>query len=143
MGWIFDGSRPIYVQLLEQIRLRIVCGVYRPGEKLPSVRELAQEAAVNPNTMQKALAELERTGLIYAQRTSGRFVTENEKQIRSSRLEIALEKVEAFITAMQELGYTREEISALIRQDEEACQAILSGEAKDENQNKQAEEGEV
>lgn len=143
MGWIFEQNRPIYTQLLEQIQMRIVCGVYAPGERLPSVRELAQEAAVNPNTMQKALAELERTGLIYAQRTSGRFVTEDEKQIWSSRLEIALEKVEAFITAMQELGYTREEISALIRQDEEACQAILSGEAKDENQNKQAEEGEV
>ena len=143
MGWVFDGSRPIYVQLLEQIRLRIVCGVYGPGEKLPPVRELAQEAAVNPNTMQKALAELERTGLIYAQRTSGRFVTEDEKRIRSSRLEIALEKIDAFITAMQELGYSREEIAALIRQDKEACQAVLSGDSEEENRNKQAEEGEV
>lgn len=139
MGWIFDGNRPIYVQLLEQIRMRIVCGIYGPGEKLPPVRELAQEAAVNPNTMQKALAELERTGLIYAQRTSGRFVTEDIGLIRNSRLEIALEKIDAFITAMQELGYTREEIAALIRQDQRACHE----EQEKGNTNSQAEEGAV
>lgn len=119
MGWIFDGSRPIYVQLLEQIRLRIVCGVYRPGEKLPSVRELAQEAAVNPNTMQKALAELERTSLIYTQRTAGRFVTEDAALIRDCRRRLAMEKIEDFMKAMQELGYSREEILALMQQDQE------------------------
>lgn len=119
MGWIFEPNRPIYTQLLEQIQMRIVCGAYSPGEKLPSVRELAQEAAVNPNTMQKALAELERTSLIYTQRTAGRFVTEDTALIRDCRRRLAMEKIEDFVKAMQELGYSREEILTLMRQDQE------------------------
>ena len=78
MPWNLDDSRPIYLQLMEKIQQDIVSGTYRPGEKLPSVRELALDAAVNPNTMQKALSELERSGLVYSQRTSGRFITEDE-----------------------------------------------------------------
>ena len=77
MTWHFDNDRPIYTQLLEQILFLIVSGQYPPGSKLPSVRDLASEASVNPNTMQRALTELERSGLIYSQRTSGRFVTED------------------------------------------------------------------
>lgn len=118
MGWIFEQDRPIYTQLLEQIRLRIVCGAYGPGEKLPSVRELAQEAAVNPNTMQKALAELERTGLIYTQRTAGRFVTEEKELIQDCRQQLALEKIEGFLKTMTGLGYTKDEIVTLMKQEQ-------------------------
>ena len=76
MPWDLDNDRPIYLQLMERIQQDIVSGVYHSGDKLPSVRDLALEAAVNPNTMQKALSELERNGLVYSRRTSGRFITE-------------------------------------------------------------------
>lgn len=81
MAWNLDSDRPIYAQLLERIQLQIVSGIYAPGDKLPSVRDLAAEASVNPNTMQKAFAELERSGLIETKRTSGRFVTEDKNMI--------------------------------------------------------------
>ena len=77
MPWELDNDRPIYLQLMERIQQDIVSGIYKPGDRLPSVRDLAVEAAVNPNTMQKALSELERSGLVYSQRTSGRFITED------------------------------------------------------------------
>ena len=77
MAWALDSGRPIYAQIIERVQLAIITGHYKPGEKLPSVRELASEAAVNPNTMQKALSELEQSGLLYTQRTSGRFITED------------------------------------------------------------------
>ena len=80
MGWDFETDRPIYIQIMEKIQLLILAGVYPVGAKLPSVRDLAQQAAVNPNTMQRALAQLEEEGLVITQRTSGRFVTENEEK---------------------------------------------------------------
>ena len=101
MAWELDADRPIYAQLVERIQKEIVSGKYQPGEKLPSVRDLAAVAAVNPNTMQKAFAELERSGLIVTQRTSGRTVTEDTELIGN------------FINNMQELGYQREEIRNL------------------------------
>ena len=76
MPWDLDDDRPIYLQLMERIQQDIISGIYKPGDKIPSVRDLALDAAVNPNTMQKALSELERSGLVYSQRTSGRFITE-------------------------------------------------------------------
>ena len=82
MPWNLDPQRPIYAQIIERVQLDIVTGHYAPGSRLPSVRELAAQAAVNPNTMQRALSELEGSGLIYAQRTSGRFVTEDTARIR-------------------------------------------------------------
>ena len=85
MAWQFDSGRPIYTQLLEQIRILIISGRYPAGSKLPSVRDLAAESSVNPNTMQRALAELERSGLIYSQRTSGRFVTEDEELVKKMK----------------------------------------------------------
>lgn len=118
MGWHFDSDRPIYMQLLELIQQRIITGTYEPGEQLPSVRELALEAGVNPNTMQKSMAELERTGLIYAQRTTGRFVTEDVQMIRELRQQLALDKIAVFMHSMQELGYERGEILALMGQSE-------------------------
>lgn len=104
MTWHFQNDRPIYTQLLEQIRLRIISGEYSAGSKLPSVRELAAEASVNPNTMQKALSELEQSGLIYSQRTSGRYVTEDTAMIESIKEEIAEEKIIEFFEVMNSLG---------------------------------------
>ena len=91
MAWNLDSDRPIYAQLLERIQLQIVSGTYGPGDKLPSVRELAAEASVNPNTMQKAFAELERSGLIVTKRTSGRFVTEDKDMITQIRTQLTHE----------------------------------------------------
>ena len=81
MKWKFTGDIPIYLQIMEQMKEQIATGTWKPGEKLPSVRELAVQAGVNPNTMQKALAELEREGMLYSQRTAGRFVSENEEEM--------------------------------------------------------------
>lgn len=115
MPWNFDSERPIYTQLLEQIRLYIISGKYPPGSRLPSVRELAMEAAVNPNTMQKALSELEQSGLLYSQRTSGRFVTENTSLIEEIRKQAAEEYLSDFMEKMKQLGYSQEEIYQLVR----------------------------
>ena len=93
MDYIFDNERPIYVQLVEKIRLEIISGRLKSGERLPSVRELALTARVNPNTMQKALAELEDEGLVYTERTNGKFVTENVELIEKIKNELAKEKV--------------------------------------------------
>ena len=114
MNWIFDTDRPIYVQLKEQILLLLVSGAYPAGSKLPPVRDLAAEASVNPNTLQKALAELERDGLVHTQRTSGRFVTEDEKMIQQAKANLAYEHIEQFLKKMAGIGYTREETLALI-----------------------------
>ena len=116
MAWNLNSDRPIYAQILEVIQLRIIVGQYRPGEKIPSVRELAAEAGVNPNTMQKALSELERSGLVMAQRTSGRIGTEDMEMIKQTRNMLAREQVEAFISKMKELGFNKKEIMALLEQ---------------------------
>ena len=89
---ILIPSRPIYLQIIERVQMDIITGRYQPGDKLPSVRDLAQEAAVNPNTMQKALSELERSGLIYSQRTSGRFITEDKELIHQMKKNLPPQK---------------------------------------------------
>jgi GntR family transcriptional regulator len=114
MKWNLNSDRPIYAQLMEQITQSIVSGEFRPGEKLPSVRDLAQDAAVNPNTMQKALAELERNGLVYTQRTAGRFITEDKEMLEKVRKELAAEQIQMFFEKMNQLGFSREETIALI-----------------------------
>lgn len=114
MPWNLDSSRPIYLQIIERIQMDIITGRYQPGDKLPSVRDLAQEAAVNPNTMQKALSELERSGLIYSQRTSGRFITEDKELIHQMKKELAAAEVSAFVAHMKQLGITPEEIRQLL-----------------------------
>ena len=118
MSWEFDNNRSIYVQLIEKIRTRIITGVYPPGSKLASVRELAGEAEVNPNTMQKALTELERSGLVHAVRTSGRFVTEDQKMIDSLKRESAVEIINNFREKMRALGYSNEEVINLMKETE-------------------------
>ena len=115
MAWQFDSGRPIYTQLLEQIRILIISGRYPAGSKLPSVRDLAAESSVNPNTMQRALAELERSGLIYSQRTSGRFVTEDEELVKKMKESIGQEKILTFFHEMEQLGYGAEEIIEIIQ----------------------------
>lgn len=117
MTWSLDNDRPIYTQLLEEIRLRIISGEYVPGTKLPSVRELAGEASVNPNTMQKALAELELGGLIYSQRTAGRYVTEDAMMIEDVKKETAEKKIREFIQIMNGLGLKPEEVLKLIEKE--------------------------
>ena len=114
MPWNLDSSRPIYLQIIERVQMDIITGRYQPGDKLPSVRDLAQEAAVNPNTMQKALSELERSGLIYSQRTSGRFITEDKELIHKMKKELAAAEVSAFVAHMKQLGITPEEIRQLL-----------------------------
>ena len=114
MPWNLDSSRPIYLQIIERVQMDIITGRYQPGDKLPSVRDLAQEAAVNPNTMQKALSELERSGLIYSQRTSGRFITEDKEVIHQMKKELAAAEVSAFVAHMKQLGITPEEIRQLL-----------------------------
>ena len=114
MEWRLAADAPIYWQLAEQMRLSIVSGEYAPGERLPPVRELALSAGVNPNTMQRAMTELEREGLVFPQRTAGRFVTEDAELIAQARREIARVKAEAFLEAMRSLGYTSGEILGLM-----------------------------
>ena len=115
MPWNLDSDRPIYLQLMERIQHDIISGTYKPGDKLPSVRELAMEASVNPNTMQKALSELERIGLVHSRRTSGRFITEDETMIKQLKTETATEHISEFLKSMEHLGFTRPEILELVQ----------------------------
>ena len=115
MAWKLDNDRPIYAQIVEKIKLRIISGFYQPGSKLPSVRDHALEAGVNPNTMQKAFAELENSGLLITMRTSGRMVTEDEERISMVRETIAQEKIDAFLQDMRELGFGPEQSFLLIK----------------------------
>ena len=114
MAWNLDSDRPIYAQIVEKLQMQIVSGFYKPGEKLPSVRELACAACVNPNTMQKAFTELERSELILTQRTSGRFVTEDIDMIKQVQTTLAEEQIKIFMDKMRELGFNREEIVKLL-----------------------------
>ena len=116
MPWDLTSDRPIFAQIIEIMQLDIVSGKYAPGDKLPSVRELATEAAVNPNTMQKALSELERSGLVYSKRTSGRFITEDLNRIEGVKSTLAGEKIKSFLQSMQSLGFDKEETISLINQ---------------------------
>lgn len=115
MKWNINSNAPIYTQLVEQLTMRIVTTEYIPGQRLQSVRELAMEAGVNPNTMQRALAELEREGLVFSLRTSGRFVTEDIKMIEDAKKELAAEQVQSFLEAMNRLGFDQTEIVSLIQ----------------------------
>ena len=114
MKWTFNEDRPIFQQIAEQIKLGILSDVFPPGSQVPSVRDLALEAEVNPNTMQKALAKLEESGLLRSARTSGRFVTEDKKMIDDLKDEMAKEQTRQFLGNIRKLGMTKEEIISLI-----------------------------
>lgn len=116
MAWELNSDRPIYTQILEKIKTLIVCGVYNPGDKLPSVRDLAAQAGVNPNTMQRAFAELERSELIITQRNSGRIVTSDENLINAIKKEMAQMQVNDFIENMKQIGFTNNEIISIINE---------------------------
>ena len=115
MEWNFRNDQPIYSQLTLRLTEAIVSGIYAPGEKLPSVRELALEAGVNPNTVQRALTELEREGLVFSQRTAGRFVTGDVSMIENAKLRLADQCVENFLSEMAKLGCGRDEVIALLQ----------------------------
>ena len=110
MKWEFDNDRPIYLQVVEIITAEIMAGNYKAGEKFPSVRELAVLASVNPNTMQKALSELERSGFLITNRSAARVVTEDLGKIQAQRDALANEKISQFLGQMDKLGFTKEEI---------------------------------
>lgn len=114
MSWELKSDRPIYSQLIEQIQIKICSGIFTPGSKLPSVRELAQEAAVNPNTMQRALSKLEEDGLLYTNRTSGRFITEDTKMIQQAKQNLAQEQISEFLEKMKSLGFGKTETLSII-----------------------------
>ena len=114
MSWNLNSERPIYAQIMERITMDIISGIYAPGAKLPSVRDLAQEAGVNPNTMQKALSELERTGLLFSQRTSGRFITEDIAMIEKTKEDLASIQIKEFLEKMEHIGFTKESTIQLI-----------------------------
>ena len=116
MPWELDNDRPIYLQLMERIQHDIISGVYKPGDKIPSVRDLALDAAVNPNTMQKALYELERNGLVYSQRTSGRFITDDEELLKNMKMQLATEHIRQFFEQMHQLGFSDDETLQMIQE---------------------------
>ena len=115
MSWEFQDHLPIYAQLMDTLKRRIITGRYLPGEKLPSVRELAAEAGINPNTVQRAFSELEREGLIYTQRATGKYVTENADEIKSARQALAKTQVAEFLSNMQSLGYSVGDVIVLLQ----------------------------
>lgn len=115
MKFIFDDDKPIYKQLVEQLKIMIVNNVYKKGEKLPSVRDFAISIKVNPNTIQRALSELEDDGLIITQRTSGKFVTEDELIIKNLKNSLAHETIEKFLFDIAKLDISMEELIELIR----------------------------
>ena len=125
MLWRFNNEQPIYSQLVEQIKLAIVSGELLPGARMTAVRDLALEAGVNPNTMQRALQQLEREGLVYTQR-SGRFVTEDLGVIARTRDALAAAHVRRFREAMEGLGYTVKEMVGLLEGRKEEDDGKLS-----------------
>ena len=102
MPWELDNDRPIYLQLMERIQQDIVSGIYKPGDR-------------HPNTMQKALSELDRSGLVYSQRTSGRFITEDTQLLDEMKTSLASEHILQFLEKMKQLGFQKEETAALIQ----------------------------
>ncbi|WP_069999923.1 GntR family transcriptional regulator [Cellulosilyticum sp. I15G10I2] len=114
MAWEFDNSKPIYIQLVDELKLRIISGMMPIGSKLDSVRDLAEEAGVNPNTMQRALAELEREQLVFSQRTSGRYVTDDTELIKKMRKDFANQKINELTTTLLQLGYSKKELIEIV-----------------------------
>lgn len=114
MAWNFSSNMPIYVQIMDVLKQRIVSEEMKPGEKIPSVRELAQDAGVNPNTMQRALTELERENLLYTVRTSGRFVTTEKKRIEDEKQRLARGKILELVSSLEKLGFSRTEVKELL-----------------------------
>lgn len=113
-SWNLASDRPVFIQIMEKLKLDIVTGVYKSGDKLPSVRDLASEASVNPNTMQRAFSELERDGLVFTMRTNGRFITEDQSMIDDLKEKMAVNTISDFLENMQRLGYSGKDTIRLI-----------------------------
>ncbi len=118
MDTLLNESLPIYMQIMDHIRAAIISGELKAGEKIASVRELAEAFGVNPNTMQRALSELEREGLLVSERTTGRFVTKDTEVIETVRGKAAEQIVREFLQKMRNMGFTREQVEAFFRQAE-------------------------
>lgn len=116
MSWNFDNDKPIYTQILEHIEMKIISGEYPLGSKVPSVRDLAAEAQVNPNTMQRALQELERNGLVVTQRTAGRTVTADQTLVEQFKKARAMESTRKYVAQMKQLGLNITEIITYINE---------------------------
>ncbi len=111
MAWKFDNNVPIYIQITNTIKLQIVTNQLQPGDKLPTVRDLAETAGVNPNTVQRALSDLEDEGFVYSVRTTGRFVTDNSELISQTRIDLAQQELDNFVTNMLDLGFVADELT--------------------------------
>lgn len=118
MEWNIDPNRPVFIQIVERIMDEIFAGKYEPGSQIPSVRELALDAEVNPNTMQKALSELERTGIVYTKRASGRFVTDDTELIATLKRERADGRIKSFLEDMKKMGMSRQEVIEIISKED-------------------------
>lgn len=114
MPWEISSEKSVYLQLIDIIKQKIMSGEYQPGQRLPSVRELAADAAVNPNTMQRALTELEREGLLYTLRTSGRFVSGDGNMIDGLRMTGAEQRTKEFYLEMIQSGFSSEDVRRLL-----------------------------
>lgn len=114
MHWVFSPDSPIYLQVMRQLEQMIASGMLSPGERLMSVREFAADASVNPNTMQKALTELEKKGIVSSRRTAGRFITDDPAKLKELREELAGKEIQSFLSAMRRLGYSSVQASELI-----------------------------
>ena len=118
MKYSFNNDRPIYIQLVEQLKTYIVSGKLEPNEKLPSVRELALILKINPNTVQKAMQELENDKLIYTERTNGKFVTKDIELIKKIQLSLANNKKKNFLIDMNNLGFSQKEAITYLKEEE-------------------------
>ena len=115
MRWNLDNNSPLYLQIADKIKLGIVSGQYTPGGRIDSVRDLAEQSGVNPNTMQRALSKLEDEGLLLTNRTNGKYVTEDIQMIDKIRNEMARKHIEKFLESMKQTGFSEEEILTLLK----------------------------
>ena len=113
MDWKFSGSRPVYLQIMEQIRMAVISGEYGPGQRIPPVRELAFRAGVNPNTMQRALWELEQEGLLVAD-TTGRWVTEDGEILQQMRQQMVQQTLRTCAQQLRGVGLSMHEAVTLL-----------------------------
>ena len=114
MSFNFNDELPIYLQIIEHIKMQIISKKYLPNQKIPSVRELSFELEVNPNTVQKALFELENIGLIYTERTNGKFVTDNEQLIEDTKNQTIQKMIDEFYVSMNKLGIDNEQVLQIL-----------------------------
>ena len=117
MGYDFNNNTPIYLQIIDYVKLQIISKKYKPKDKIPSVRELAMQFEVNPNTVQKALGELEKSGLIYTESTNGKFVTTNENLILQVFNETVQQEIDKFYSYMKNLGLSKQEVNKFLNKE--------------------------